>query len=119
MINLMAYDDASNKIDRNKTWVLIKSKCLYSREINPRKYTSIIKRFDPKTKDTKYYIVTVDEIPDDKNFKSSKVDNFGRFKLNLSVIWKNTILNRIVKDTNINIVHTTHTDDGDIYYLDI
>lgn len=118
-MNLNAYDNVEPYLDRKKTWVCPVHKILYSREIVKRRYTLLSKRFNPKTSDTDFYIIMLDERPIDRKVSISYVDDFGRLKINISSIWNKTSLKHIKTKSNINIEHIEHTDDGDIYYLDI
>ena len=61
----------------------------------------------------------LDDYPVDRKVSKSYVDSFGRLKINISAIWNETSLRYIKTKSNINIEHIEHTDDGDIYYLDI
>ena len=61
----------------------------------------------------------LDDYPVDRKVSKSYVDSFGRLKINISAIWNETSLRHIKTKSNINIEHIEHTDDGDIYYLDI
>ena len=55
-MNINAYDDIREKLDKTKTWVDIRKKQLFSREIKYRKYNCLLKRYDVKTNITNYYI---------------------------------------------------------------
>ena len=43
-MNLITYYGINNKIDKSKSWIDIKKKQLLSREINKRKYSTLVKR---------------------------------------------------------------------------
>ena len=118
-MNLSAYDNVEPILNKQKTWVCPVHKILYSREIAKRKYALLSKRFNPKTNDTNFYLIMLDDYPIDRKVSRSYVDSFGRLKINIAAIWTETSLRRIKTKSNINIEHTEHTDDGDIYYLDI
>ena len=118
-MNINAYDNVEPTLNKQKTWVCPVHHILYSREIAKRRYALLSKRFNPKTNDTNYYIIMLDYYPVDRKVSKSYVDSFGRLKINISAIWNETSLRYIKTKSNINIEHTEHTDDGDIYYLDI
>lgn len=118
-MNLSAYDSVEQNLDKTKTWVYPTKKILYSREMIFHKYYILAKRFSPVTKTTSYYIIFVDNKQEGKKCILTNVDEFGRIKLRINSIWNNTSLKHIKTNTNINIEHIEHTDDGDIYYLDI
>ena len=118
-MNINAYDNVEPTLNKQKTWVCPVHHILYSREIAKRRYALLTKRFNPKTNDTYYYIIMLDDYPVDRKVSKSYVDSFGRLKINISAIWNETSLRYIKTKSNINIEHIEHTDDGDIYYLDI
>lgn len=118
-MNLNAYDNVVERIDKTKTWIDIKKKCLFSREINKRSYYCLLKRYDNKINSYSYYIALLDNIPKDRTFKYTKHDAYGRVKIYLSCIWSESYLSQFGKDCNINIANVEHNDDGDIYLLDV
>jgi hypothetical protein len=118
-MNLSVYDDTSNRLDRQKTWVCPIRKLLYSREIKYRKYYIIGKRFDKYHNDTNYYAIMLDEPPVDRKAETTHVDELGRIKLNIKSIWNSSNLKQIETKQNIEIEHVDQTDDGDVYYLDV
>lgn len=118
-MNLSAYDNVENVLDRTKTWVLVKSKELLSREIKKRRYYTLTKRFNITSGLYEYFLVLLDDRFPSNVCKLSHIDNYGRLKLSIKSIWGITMLSSLKYDTNIGIEHIEHTDDGDIYRLDI
>ena len=118
-MNLNAYDNVNDKVDKNKSWINIKKKQLLSREINKRKYSTLIKRYDPQTNTNYYYVAITDTPPKDKDFKLLKIDDYGRVKINLSSIWNKTYLEQLESDCNIMIENVDCGDDYDIYLIDV
>lgn len=118
-MNLIAYDNIKEKIDKNKTWIDIKKKQLLSREFKYHKYVSILKRYNNKTKAYEYYVALLDNPPFDKKFKCFTLDSYGRSKINVANIWKETYLSQLETNVNISVTLIEHDKDGDIYYLDI
>lgn len=118
-MNLNAYDNIIDKIDKTKTWIDIHKKIIISREIQFRPYISLLKRYDNKTNTTSYFIATLNNPPDNHKYKHTKIDNYGRLKFSLASIWNETCLFQFDKDCNIMISHVESDDDGDIYLLDI
>lgn len=118
-MNLNAYDNIKEKIDKTKTWINIKKEQLLSREINPRRYYSLLKRYNSKTKCYNYFIATLDTPIKEKNYKSITKDSYGRVKICLAEIWSDTYLSQLDSDCNINVSLVESYDDGDIYLLDI
>lgn len=118
-MNLNAYDNVIEKIDKTKTWINIRKKQLISREIRIRKYVSIVKRYDVKTNSTLYFIAILDNPPENHIYNKLKVDDYGRAKINIFSIWNETYLSSLDNDCNINISLTESDDNGDIYLLDV
>ena len=62
-MNLNAYDSITEKLDKNKTWIDIRRKTILSREMKYRKYTCILKRYNPKTNINSHFIALLDNPP--------------------------------------------------------
>lgn len=118
MINLNAYDNVIDKIDKTKTWIDVRKKLLLSREIKYRKYHSLLKRYDNKTNTTSYYLAMLDHLSETHTCKLTSKDNYGRVKIRLSEIWKDTYLAGLDKDCNICIKLIESEDDGEVYSFD-
>lgn len=118
-MNLNAYDDIKDKIDKNKSWINVIKKLLLTREINIRNYYTLSKRYNVITKSYDYYIILLDNIIENKSCRKLKVDDYGRCKIDLSQIWNSCSLNNIDVDFNVSIMLIEHSDDGDIYRIDI
>ena len=118
-MNLNAYDNVIEKINKQKSWIDIKKKILLSREINVRNYVLLTKRYNKDTNTTDYFIVMLDNPPVNRTYKRAKVDDYGRFKISLASIWSETYLCYMNSDFNISISLEEHSTDGDIYKLDV
>lgn len=118
-MNLNAYDDVNEKINKTKTWINVRKKLLITRELSNRPYNCILKRYDAKSNSTYYFIAMLDNPPLDRQYKFTKKDDYGRIKISLASIWKETYLTNIVDDCNIMINLVEHDDDGDVYLLDV
>lgn len=118
-MNLNAYDDVSPIINKQLTWIDINKNQLLSREIKYREYVTISKRFNRETSDYEYFIIFLDYCPTNRSYTHVKKDDYGRVKINLKSIWNETTLRNYKQNTNIRIKHVEHSDDGDIYSLDI
>lgn len=118
-MNLNAYDDIKEKIDKTKTWIDIKKKILISRELKYRPYVCLLKRYIPKTNTNNYYIALLDNPPTDRKYRLTVVDDYGRVKIKVSDIWNETSLAQLVDDCNIMCDFVESGEDGDIYFLDI
>lgn len=117
-MNLNAYDNVEQKFEEG-TWVNPKFKRLYSTELAKRIYFVFLKRYDIENNIYNYYIALLDNIPEDREFHAVIHTKHGISKLELKTIWDNCPLKNIKVKSNISIKHIEHTDDGDIYYLDI
>lgn len=118
-MNLNAYDDISPVINKQKTWINIDKQQLLSREIKYRKYITISKRFNKDTGEHDYFIILLDECPTNRTFSFTKKDDYGRIKINLLPIWNECSLCSYNKNINIELKHIEHSDDGDVYQLDV
>lgn len=118
-MNLNAYDNITEKTDKTKTWVDIKKQLLYSREIKYRPYHCILKRYDVKTNTTSYFIAMLDTTPKERKCKHTALDDYGRVKISLSSIWKDTYLTRVNNNCNIQCELIENESDGDIYSIDV
>ena len=119
MMNLNAYDSVKETLNKNKTWIDINRKTILSREIKYRKYTCILKRYDAKTNINSYFIAMLDNPPENKNYKSTILDDYGRIKIKISNIWKETYLSCLESNCNIMCNLIECGDDGEIYSIDI
>ena len=118
-MNLSAYDKITEKIDKSKSWIHIKSKRLITREIKYRPYYTIMKRYEPTYGIYEYYIVISDTINNDYKFSKVFVDEYARIKISLLSIWKDLGLDKLNKNINVNIIIDNTQDDCEIYKLDI
>lgn len=117
-MNLSAYDNVVNKINKRKTWINSRNKSIISREISYRKYYTFVKRYEPKLNDTIYFIVMLDNIDKNRKISVTRKDDYGRVCLKINSIIDKLELN-INKDSSINIKHIEHTFDGDIYEIEV
>lgn len=122
-MNLNAYDNVNEKIDKTKTWIDIEKNILYSREIKYRPYYSLMKRYDAKTGVVSFFIAMLDDWQGDKNIYNTRKDDYGRVKISLSPLGgQSSVINYLIHQSiscNIDIEHIEESDDGDVYYLDI
>lgn len=119
MINLNAYDNIVEIIDKKKTWTNVSKKQILSRELKYKKYAYICKRYNNITNIYSYFIILLDEKPYDKTIVRTKRDNYGRIKINIGSIWNETSLSDLSKDINITIKLVDEDDDSIVYQLDI
>jgi len=115
MINLNVYDEIKHKIDKNKTWLDVKYKRLMSREISFRTYYSIGKRYNPATNNTSYYIIILDDKPENRNVSYLKKDDYGRVKIPVKSIWKECNFDKYNCDTQVELNLVDYADNADVY----
>lgn len=118
-MNLNAYDNIIEKIDKTKTWIDVTKHLLLSREIKYRKYYILSKRFNIELNNYDYFIILLDSQPTDRISFQTKFDNYGRTKILLHELYNESPLLYLEKDVNINIKHIEEYEDGDVYQLDI
>lgn len=118
-MNLNAYDNITNKLDKTKTWVDIRKKQLLSRELKYRPYYCILTRYNKETNTYSYFIAILDNIPVDKNYRHTTIDDYGRVKINLRDIWNKTYLDKLESNCNIMCELVESDEDGEVYSLDV
>lgn len=118
-MNLVAYDKVKPSLNKQKTWIDVSHKRIISREINPRNYITFGKRYDKELQTSIFFIITLDNIPYDRHYYKSHVDDYGRLRIDVKSIWKDAGLCNIEDNTNITIKHIDSDNDGDIYELQI
>ena len=118
-MNLSAYDKITEKIDKSKSWIHIKTKKLITREIKYRPYSTILKRYVPSCNIYEYYLVISDTTNNECKFNKVLLDDYNRLKISLLSIWKETSLSKLTRNVNVNITLDDKQDDCEIYKLDI
>lgn len=116
-MNLNAYDDIKVKIDKKRTWIDVRKRALFTREIKFRKYYSLLKRFNIKTNNYDYFVAVYDTPIENKEHKYVKKDDYGRVKILLNSIWLDTDLIYLENNCNIDIKPVDYDDDGEVYLL--
>ena len=116
-MNLNAYDNVAEKLDKTKTWIDLRKKTIFSREIKYRKYVSFGKRYDSEENKTVFFIIVLDDPPLDRAYSNMIIDDSGRVKISIKNIWNELGLCNLTNDINIGVKHTQSADDGDIYEL--
>lgn len=117
-MNLVAYDNVNNVVDKQKTWIDASKKVLLSREIACRKYVCFGKKYDSNEGSTIFYIIVLDDAPLDRASCRLVLTNNGCRKINLKSIWDEANLSSVsYKYFNIILKPIEHTDDGDVYEL--
>lgn len=118
-MNLNAYDNVTEKLDKTKTWIDLRKKTIFSREIKHRPYSCLLKRYDAKTNTNSYFIAMLDKPQENKKCKHTTCDDYGRVKINISSIWKETYFTRLENNCNIVCKLVESCDDGEVYSIDV
>lgn len=117
-MNLSAYDNITEKVDKQRTWINIKDKKLISREIKFRNYNTIIKRYNPQNYNYDYFIALSDNTFNTNVTSKTFVDNYGRIKISLIPIWGDEVIQSYTNDNNVNIIIDDIQEDGEIYKIE-
>lgn len=118
-MNINAYDNITEKIDKTKTWIDVNKHLLLSREIKFRKYYTLCKRYNPDLKIYEYFIILLDNKLSDRPCFNTRHDDYGRIKIRLHDLYLDSDLKYLEHDVNISIKHIESEDDGDVYQLEI
>lgn len=118
-MNLNVYDNVTEKLDKTKTWVDVRKKQILSREIKYRPYYCLCKKLLFGSNITEYYIVMLQSPVEHMKCKRTVLDDYGRIKIRISDIWKNTYLSQLKSDYNIGIDLVESDEEGDSYLLDV
>jgi hypothetical protein len=116
MGSLLEYDIVNKKIDKNKTWIDIKSKRIFTKEfIRPFTSYIIAKKFIPEENVTKYYIILGNNL---LNSRKCILDAYGRMKIRIGDIWNDLGIDNILSNEKYQGITSlrcnfTHVDSGD------
>ena len=116
-MNLIAYDEIIDKVDKTKTWLDCKTGNLFSRELTFRKYYTFTKRYNPKTNSTTIYVVMLDNKSDAKVVHVTRKDNYNRICLKTKLILREFGLDNVDKEVNVYLNHIETSNDGDVYEI--
>ena len=83
-MNLNAYDNVKEELDKHKTWYSPKFRRLYSREIKFRMFYKFMKRWNETIKRDDYFLA-ISTSNTDGSFSIANRDNYGRLKVSFSV----------------------------------
>lgn len=118
-MNLNAYDNVKEELDKHKTWYSSKFRRLYSREIKFRMFYKFLKRWNGTIKRNDYFLAISESNTDGKFYRTER-DNYNRLKVSIpKELIEDSILNSIVEDTNIDIKLVDNQVDGEVYQLNI
>lgn len=117
-MNLAAYDKIDYVKSDSKIYIYNKHPYIVTRNVVYRKYYCFVTRYEPDVKDTSIYLVLLDDKPPDRPVAKTRRDEYGRLKFNMSII-NNKLKLPQCNHFSIKITTDTHSDDGDIYKLEI
>ena len=90
-----------------------------SREIAHRRYVCFGKRYNNREDENIFFIIILDDPPEDRTYARLIFDDYGRAKINIKSMWNECKFYLIKKSKNIKIEHVESTDDGDIYRIEL
>ena len=118
-MNLNAYDNVKEELDKHKTWYSPKFRRLYSREIKFRMFYKFLKRWNETIKRNDYFLA-ISMYNTDGKFSIANRHNYGRLKVSVpKEVIEDSILNSIVEDTNVELKLVDNQVDGEVYQLNI
>ena len=118
-MNLNAYDNVKEELDKHKTWYSPKFRRLYSREIKFRMFYKFLKRWNGTIKRNDYFLAISESNTDGKFYRTER-DNYNRLKVSIpKELIEDSILNSIVEDTNVELKLVDNQVDGEVYQLNI
>lgn len=116
MINLNEYDGVVIKVN---SWIDPQYKRLYSDSIKRKPYFTILKKYNPNTNTTDYYLVMLDKINNKFVCDETNVSNSGTVKVPLDKFWDSLPINKYIQRTDIYIEFIEEDEHTIVYYLDI
>ena len=118
-MNLNAYDNIKEELDKHKTWYSPKFRRLYSREIKFRMFYKFLKRWNETYKRDDYFLAISTSNTDDR-FSIINKDNYSRLKFSVpKEVIEDSILNSMTVDTNVEVKLVDAQSDGEVYQLNI
>ena len=116
MINLNEYDIIQESFTRG-TWVDPTYKRLYSTDIRYKPFSSVLKKYNPTSKQNEYYLILLDKMHPDIACNGVKQKD-GITKIDIPC-WNETNLRYVTSKAKISIEQVDAQDGADIYILDI
>lgn len=118
-MNLNAYDNVKEELDKHKTWYSPKFKRLYSREIKFRMFYKFLQRWNENIKRNDYFLA-ISMYNTDGTFTIANKDNYSRLKFSIpKEVIEDSILNSMTVDTNVEVKLVDDQLDGEVYQLNI
>ena len=117
-MNLIAYDKVNTSIDKRKSWIDVYHKCLYTKQVAYRNYVCFGRNYDGTQDANIIYIIVLDDIPPDRASARLIVTNNGCAKIDIKTLMQELgLANSRDKYISVDLRHTEHSDDGDIYQI--
>ena len=108
-MNLNAYDNVKEELDKHKTWYSPKFRMFYK----------FLKRWNETIKRNDYFLAISTSNTDGRFYRTER-DNYGRLKVTIpKELIEDSILNSIVEDTNVELKLVDNQVDGEVYQLNI
>lgn len=118
MINFNLYDAVTPNMI-NSTYVDIRFRKLYSREMKYFQYNTLLKKYNSKTNQYDLFVaLTKNPVPNAKS-ELTYCTKHKQIKVNLSNIWEEFRFSRFKQNVIVNTEIVEEDDDGIVYYLDI
>ena len=118
-MNLNAYDNVKEELDKHKTWYSPKFKRLYSREIKFRIFYKFMKRWNETYKIDDYFLAIIMNNVNGR-FSIANKDNYSRLKFSVpKEVIEDSILNSMTVDANVEVKLIDAQTDGEVYQLNI
>ena len=119
-MNLNEYEVTTRTIDRQKTWVDVKRRRIYSREIHGN-YYNILSKINPISGEFDYFLAIFKDRPEASNIPvyCCSNDDFGRCTISLSLTnWNLLGFNYYKENTQISIKLVDSDETGSIYKIE-
>ena len=108
-MNLNAYDNIKEELDKHKTWYSPKFRMFYK----------FMKRWNETIKRNDYFLaISMNNV--DGRFSIANKDNYSRLKFSIpKEVIEDSILNSMTVDANVDVKLVDAQPDGEIYQLNI
>ena len=117
-MNLVAYDNVDNIINKKRSWIDVYHKVLYTKETVYKKYVSFGKNYDSSEGATVFYIILTADEPIDRASFRTVITNNGCLKINIKGIWDETGLEAVDKQyINVTLKSIESSEDGNVYQI--
>lgn len=118
MYSKYVYESVTKSIDKNKTWIHVKSRRLISRELYKGKYYVLSRTYD-NTNNIYNYFVVIANVKINDDFKRLDIDDYGRVRVRLDTIWSDIVQHGITCDVNIDMELIEENTETVIYKINL